>query len=704
MDTQKENFSSFNTFMSNALQQIKNVLEAKSAPGDSASLVRDSGVDYLGCYADSPNRALPILLRSVSNVGDCIAQGRAGNHRDIGLQFGGECWGSGTGARIGNYAKHGLKNDYSRCIQPLGADWMNHVYRLRNTQGDIDEMNEKERREKERQELIALFNKIFNDFTVIYNITIAQKSIITNVMNQVKTFTDNAKTNRTNSESSLTSAQSSLSSANTNIVKLEELINAAKQLESKSGTSLSDSANINNAIGNANNALNSISLVNQNISNFNSAIISVSNSQKSTLSAYNSLLNIKLTAFNAYTLSHDRYYSYVNNANNQTNRREVLDNKPISDLKKNIIKTIDESNTMIASIDNSIKLSLVELNLASTALTTSNNLKIDSIIERITTVQKNANLVVTNANNKNTQIAVALAARNKLNEEAAAERARLAKLAKERADLQLKTENLQNSIMKKLSLDAKNLNDVTTLKDITTSIEAFTNQKAITFPKNNNQELNNYASAFNASVALLDDPNQMNKVAFDTYIYMQNRKIANLNKNIENIRNNINTEIVPPPVKSIRSMNNSQILNVEEYPAAPYNTIPNVIDTYNGNNGSFRKNYLIYGNNGCIQYEPNSDNDNNAPTWDFKPCNSNEKKQQFIINKINDLEQYNNPINDNNKNYRIKNATNVKFGFNTVSPDIDSSQCLQLNNDGLSVMPCTMQSSQKFSTSYHSVL
>ena len=86
-------------------------------------------------------------------------------------------------------------------------------------------------------------------------------------------------------------------------------------------------------------------------------------------------------------------------------------------------------------------------------------------------------------------------------------------------------------------------------------------------------------------------------------------------------------------------------------------------------------------------------------------CNANEPKQQFKINKINNIDQYNNPItNTNNKNYKIQSDSLTKYGFYSVNPSIAYDQCLQLNNDGISVMPCTMNSSQRFTTNYHSVL
>ena len=147
-------------------------------------------------------------------------------------------------------------------------------------------------------------------------------------------------------------------------------------------------------------------------------------------------------------------------------------------------------------------------------------------------------------------------------------------------------------------------------------------------------------------------------------------------------------------------MNNSVILNVEEYP----------VDTgiqSNSENQSNKTNdkskYLIYGNNGCLQYE--TAYQQTPATWSFQSCDANKSEQQFKINQINTLNQYNNPVtNINNKNYIMKHQNNIDFGFYIVNPVNTYDQCLQLNNDGVSVMPCNMDSSQRFGTNYQTVL
>ena len=62
-----------------------------------------------------------------------------------------------------------------------------------------------------------------------------------------------------------------------------------------------------------------------------------------------------------------------------------------------------------------------------------------------------------------------------------------------------------------------------------TTIEEFANTPLAT---ETNQETNNYVKSFNNSLSLLDDPNNMNRAAFDTYLHIQDTKIASLKSNL----------------------------------------------------------------------------------------------------------------------------------------------------------------------------
>jgi len=273
------------------------------------------------------------------------------------------------------------------------------------------------------------------------------------------------------------------------------------------------------------------------------------------------------------------------------------------------------------------------------------------------------------------------------------------------ADDKTKTELSNNidSLNTNITLQADSLSglstNITSYQQLLNVKESFENQ--IKLPTNDNKELNIYVDSYNNAMALLDDPNQMNKVAFDTYIHIQNNKLKELDANINKLKKNIKSKVISP-IKGIRSMHNSNILNVQEYSGPAPTTAINSDVVNNSNNANYPY-YLLYGNNGCLEYEPSDKNISSS--WNFKPCNSNDTKQQFKLNKINNIEQYNKPItNSINKNYKIKSDSTVNYGFYSVNPSNSFDQCLQLNNDGISVMPCSMNASQRFTTNYHSVL
>lgn len=225
-------------------------------------------------------------------------------------------------------------------------------------------------------------------------------------------------------------------------------------------------------------------------------------------------------------------------------------------------------------------------------------------------------------------------------------------------------------------------------------------QTPIYISPNGSPELDDYISAYNKSVALLDDPNRMAQANFDAYIHLQDNKIANLQSAIASFPTN-----APPknnPIRAIKNLKTSTGLNLEPYPdPATQTSFPT---TYKGNGATKYPNYLIYTNNGCLQYAA-ADASTKAPaTWTVQPCNSNLGGQRFNMQQVGNMDQYNKLITDpNNASYKITDPNSTIFGFYVVNPEGQSDQCLQLNGDGLSVMPCNMDASQRFKPYYHSI-
>ena len=211
---------------------------------------------------------------------------------------------------------------------------------------------------------------------------------------------------------------------------------------------------------------------------------------------------------------------------------------------------------------------------------------------------------------------------------------------------------------------------------------------------------------YDTSIALSDDPLSYNQVAFDTYMHLQDKKINTLQQNMASINSQLG-KAKNPPIKAFRNMSNSHVLNVEGYPN-PTATNNGQPTTYKGNGASDYPNYLIYGNNGCLQYNQASPSSNNVPsalstpaTYSFASCNASKPNQQFYAKQITNINEYNAPITDiNNATYKINNSNNALMGFYVVNPINARNQCLQINNDGLSVMPCNMDASQRFKPMY----
>ena len=303
-----------------------------------------------------------------------------------------------------------------------------------------------------------------------------------------------------------------------------------------------------------------------------------------------------------------------------------------------------------------------------------------------------------------------------------------------------------------------------------------TNEGSIMLNPENYPEVSDYADIYNQNIALLDDPRNMINASFNTYLNIQDRKMNNLRKQLIQLEADIqNNKLDAIQIKGFKSMHNSQILNVEPYndpkykprpTNTPNTTTPRITndtddtyfsrDEYNitantdtntntdatPNTNRFRRsnripkrfpnstkpktqnmqingaveypNYLIYGNNGCLQYEP-SINTNTLDdygntkiipaTWAFKPCDANETKQQFVSTQVNNLPTYNKFITSrDNIISRKQSKQNIIFGFNVVNPINSQDQCLQLNNDGLSVMPCNLDFDQRFRPIHNTVI
>lgn len=198
-------------------------------------------------------------------------------------------------------------------------------------------------------------------------------------------------------------------------------------------------------------------------------------------------------------------------------------------------------------------------------------------------------------------------------------------------------------------------------------------------------------------VDLIEDPSRIKSFKYKIEQDVQDMKIEELEKDLaklqdqrlkSNLKYNRNNST---EIHGVKSFDNSQILNV--YPG-------NEEINYDG------KNYMIFGNGGCLSYNQKINDKGSTNQYAFTHCNVQNPQQQFKIKKINNRVVYN----DNVYSDIDKVSTDTEFvnyGFNIIKPtnindnakfSDEDKQCLSLNENGLSIEPCTLEPRQRFST------
>ena len=81
--------------------------------------------DYLGCWGDGGNRALPKYTGQAKSPEECFNLAKANDASTFGLQYYGECWVGNND----NWNRYGKRDDAG--CGPLGRDWVNQVYKIR---------------------------------------------------------------------------------------------------------------------------------------------------------------------------------------------------------------------------------------------------------------------------------------------------------------------------------------------------------------------------------------------------------------------------------------------------------------------------------------------------------------------------------------------------------------------------------------------
>lgn len=108
-----------------SVQAITRQKLIRSQVGEITSLPKSGNYEFVGCWADRGERAIPNYTGDVSSADACRARAEAAGHDVFGLQYGGQCF---TGKLDTQFNKYG-KGPAAECNSPLGGTWTNMVFR-----------------------------------------------------------------------------------------------------------------------------------------------------------------------------------------------------------------------------------------------------------------------------------------------------------------------------------------------------------------------------------------------------------------------------------------------------------------------------------------------------------------------------------------------------------------------------------------------
>jgi hypothetical protein len=78
-----------------------------------------------GCYADTPNRAIPNYRTQVSSIDQCAQIAEQNREMVFGVQDGGQCF---TGSNPQQAFEYGYLNSNTNQCSAMGSVWTNQVY------------------------------------------------------------------------------------------------------------------------------------------------------------------------------------------------------------------------------------------------------------------------------------------------------------------------------------------------------------------------------------------------------------------------------------------------------------------------------------------------------------------------------------------------------------------------------------------------
>lgn len=168
-------------------------------------------------------------------------------------------------------------------------------------------------------------------------------------------------------------------------------------------------------------------------------------------------------------------------------------------------------------------------------------------------------------------------------------------------------------------------------------------------------------------------------------------------KKLELLRRDINNSLslIPKP-SLIPGMKNENIYGSIKNPLTGTNLN---IDKINPTNNDSK--YVVYINGKCLSYDVPSDPINR---YSLQDCRKDNVKQQFNLNNIQSINDYNNIISNSLSSYKMNNNTSSENdninSFYVVNPiennEGGNKECLGIKNGDITIEPCNLTTYQRF--------
>lgn len=212
------------------------------------------------------------------------------------------------------------------------------------------------------------------------------------------------------------------------------------------------------------------------------------------------------------------------------------------------------------------------------------------------------------------------------------------------------------------------------------------------------EDISNYIDA--NSIISSSDKNKLKQIFNINFLqHLQNQEIKNLESDLNNLSGKAPKKR-DRLTKGLKSIDSGSILKV------------GYIDNKNYNFIDKPKFSLVMDENkqSCLEYLPEKNINENEEIETVKEVGCdydiNKENQKFSYHKITGNNDFNNALHPDYNNYKIADYYNLNnYPFYIVNPYVkgnngiqivDKKECLTLNDDGLSVEPCNLKSSQRF--------